>query len=59
MGGVVFGQLVGYLLDYGAGHGPVFGLAGSFHIIDFLALCWTIPTFSSFTNSSPVTPQRA
>jgi ACS family hexuronate transporter-like MFS transporter len=43
MGGVVFGQLVGYLLDHGSGYGVVFGMAGSFHILAFLALCMIIP----------------
>jgi MFS transporter, ACS family, aldohexuronate transporter len=43
MGGVVFGQLAGYLLDHGSGYGPVFGLAGSFHVLAFLALCLIIP----------------
>ncbi|HWX18914.1 MAG TPA: MFS transporter [Candidatus Binatia bacterium] len=43
MGGVVFGQLVGYLLDHGSGYGLVFALAGSFHILAFLALCLIIP----------------
>ena len=31
MGGVVFGQVVGTLLDRGFGSGVVFALAGSFH----------------------------
>ena len=31
MGGIAFGQLVGYLLDHGYGYGPVFAMAGSFH----------------------------
>jgi ACS family hexuronate transporter-like MFS transporter len=44
MGGVLFGQLVGYLLDHGHGYGLVLGLAGSFHILAFLALCLIIPT---------------
>jgi ACS family hexuronate transporter-like MFS transporter len=43
MGGVVFGQLAGYLLDHGFGYGLVFGLAGSFHVLAFLALCLIIP----------------
>jgi ACS family hexuronate transporter-like MFS transporter len=43
MGGVVFGQVVGYLLDHGSGYGVVFGLAGSLHILAFLALCSIIP----------------
>lgn len=44
MGGVVFGQLVGYLLDHGSGYGRVFALAASFHIIAFLVICFFIPS---------------
>jgi ACS family hexuronate transporter-like MFS transporter len=44
MGGVVFGQLVGYLLDHGFGYGVVFALAGSFHVLAFAILCVAIPT---------------
>jgi len=43
MGGVVFGQVVGTLLDRGFGYGIVFTLAGSFHVIAFIVLCVTIP----------------
>ena len=43
MGGVLFGQLAGDLLDHGSGYGVVFGLAGSFHILAFLWLCLIIP----------------
>ena len=43
-GGVVFGQLVGYLLDHGYGWVPVFASAGSFHIIGFIVICLTIPS---------------
>ena len=44
MGGVVFGQLVGYLLDHGFGYGPVFALAGSLHVLAFIVICLAIPT---------------
>jgi ACS family hexuronate transporter-like MFS transporter len=44
MGGVVFGQLVGSLLDRGFGYAPVFALAGSFHVIAFGVICLLIPT---------------
>jgi ACS family hexuronate transporter-like MFS transporter len=44
MGGIVFGQLVGYLLDHGFGYGVVFMLAGSFHVLAFAIICVTIPT---------------
>jgi ACS family hexuronate transporter-like MFS transporter len=44
MGGVVFGQAVGALLDAGYGYGLVFTLAGSFHVLAFGILCLAIPT---------------
>jgi ACS family hexuronate transporter-like MFS transporter len=43
IGGVVFGQLVGYLLDHGFGYGLVFALAGSFHVVAFGVICLAIP----------------
>ena len=56
MGGVVFGQLVGYLLDHGFGYGLVFTLAGSFHVLAFGVICLTIPTIApvSLVVSSPL-----
>jgi ACS family hexuronate transporter-like MFS transporter len=56
MGGVVFGQLVGYLLDHGFGYGVVFTLAGSFHVLAFAIICVTIPTIRpvSLSFSSPL-----
>ena len=44
MGGVVFGQLVGYLLDRGAGYGPVFAMAGTFHVIAFFIILTAVPS---------------
>jgi ACS family hexuronate transporter-like MFS transporter len=38
MGGVVLGQLAGYLLDHGFSYAPVLVIAGSLHIIAFLVL---------------------
>jgi ACS family hexuronate transporter-like MFS transporter len=43
MGGVVFGQVVGYLLDHGYGYGLVFAIAGSLHVIAFAVICLAIP----------------
>jgi ACS family hexuronate transporter-like MFS transporter len=43
MGGVVFGQVVGYLLDHGFGYGLVFALAGSFHMVAFVVICLALP----------------
>jgi ACS family hexuronate transporter-like MFS transporter len=47
IGGIVFGQLVGYLLDHGFGYGLVFTLAGSFHVIAFMIILATIPAIPS------------
>jgi ACS family hexuronate transporter-like MFS transporter len=44
MGGVVFGQAVGYLLDHGFGYGVVFAIAGSLHVLAFAIICVAIPT---------------
>lgn len=43
MGGIAFGELVGYLLDHGFGYGPVFVLAGTFHVVAFLLILVTVP----------------
>lgn len=45
MGGIAFGQLVGYLLDHGIGYGVVLALAGMFHIIAFVIILVAIPQF--------------
>jgi ACS family hexuronate transporter-like MFS transporter len=38
MGGVVLGQLAGYLLDHGFSYAPVLAIAGSLHLIAFLLI---------------------
>jgi MFS transporter, ACS family, hexuronate transporter len=43
MGGIVFGQLVGYILDHGFGYGTVFAIAGTLHVVAFLILLTAIP----------------
>jgi ACS family hexuronate transporter-like MFS transporter len=45
MGGIAFGQLVGYLLDHGIGYGTVFTLAGMFHVVAFMVVLGAIPAF--------------
>jgi MFS transporter, ACS family, hexuronate transporter len=47
MGGVVFGQLVGYLLDHRYGWQLVFALAVSFHVVAFAIICVAIPSIRS------------
>lgn len=43
MGGIAFGEAVGYLLDHGFGYGIVFALAGTFHIVAFALILATVP----------------
>ena len=43
MGGVLLGQLAGYLLDHGFSYTPVLVIAGSMHIAAFLLICLAIP----------------
>ena len=43
MGGVVFGQVVGRILDSGLGYGPVFGIVSVFHVLAFLIVIAAIP----------------
>ncbi len=38
MGGIVFGELAGQMLKYGAGYAPIFALAGTLHIISFFVV---------------------
>jgi ACS family hexuronate transporter-like MFS transporter len=49
IGGVVFGQAVGYLLDHGSGYGLVFTLAGSFHVVAFGVVCLALPRVRPLT----------
>jgi MFS transporter, ACS family, hexuronate transporter len=45
MGGIAFGQLVGYLLDHGIGYSVVLTMAGMFHIVAFTVILLAIPLF--------------
>ena len=61
LGGVVFGQLVGMLLDGGFGYGLVFALAGSLHVLAFLLVCAVIPVIGpvTLTRAAPAARVRA
>ena len=54
MGGVVFGQVVGYLLDAGFGYGVVFALAGSLHVLAFGVICLAVPVVRPVSVPLPV-----
>ncbi|HEX5433307.1 MAG TPA: MFS transporter, partial [Candidatus Angelobacter sp.] len=41
MGGIVFGLVVGLLLDHGFGYGPVFAVVGVLHLIAFCVILLT------------------
>jgi ACS family hexuronate transporter-like MFS transporter len=55
MGGIVLGQVVGYLRDHGHSYTPALTISGSLHIIAFVVLCVAIPTVRplTLTSSSP------
>jgi len=43
MGGILFGELAGYLLDHGFGYSAVFRIAGTLHIAAFLIILIAVP----------------
>jgi MFS transporter, ACS family, hexuronate transporter len=43
LGGVVLGQLAGYLLDHGVSYGPVLIIAGSLHFVAFAVILILVP----------------
>jgi ACS family hexuronate transporter-like MFS transporter len=43
MGGVVLGQVVGYLRDHGHSYMPALVISGSLHLVAFLVICLGIP----------------
>ncbi len=46
MGGVVFGLVVGYLLDHGFGYRTVFGIVSTFHVIAFCIILLSVRTIA-------------
>jgi ACS family hexuronate transporter-like MFS transporter len=59
MGGIAFGQIVGYLLDHGFGYSLVFRIAGSLHLIAFLVIQLAIPTVSQLKLGDTLTYEGA
>jgi ACS family hexuronate transporter-like MFS transporter len=49
MGGVVFGLVVGAMLDAGYGYGPVFAMVSTFHVAAYLLLLLTVPRVQPLT----------
>jgi MFS transporter, ACS family, hexuronate transporter len=59
MGGIAFGQLVGYLLDHGSGYAPVFAMAGSFHVAAFLIILLMVPVVAPLAVQSKLRYEAA
>ncbi|HUA16833.1 MAG TPA: MFS transporter [Verrucomicrobiae bacterium] len=53
-GGIVFGELVGYLLDRGFGYGIVFALAGMLHLVAFAIILASVPVVEPLALSNTV-----
>src|SRR3982751_6647964 len=53
MGGVVFGQLAGWLLDHGFSYGPVLVIAGSLHVCAFVVILVSAPTICPLIVDAP------
>ena len=55
MGGVVLGQLAGWLLDHGFSYAPVLAVAGSLHVAAFLLVLALVPSIRplNFPLTSP------
>ena len=51
MGGVILGQLAGWLLDHGFSYTPVLAIAGSLHVIAFAVICLAVPKIQALTFS--------
>ncbi len=49
MGGVVFGLVVGWLLDHGTGYGPVFAIVSLMHVAAFAVVLLTVPRIAPLT----------
>jgi ACS family hexuronate transporter-like MFS transporter len=43
MGGVLLGQLVGWLRDHGYSYAPALRISGSLHVLAFIVICVAIP----------------
>ncbi|HEX4795256.1 MAG TPA: MFS transporter [Humisphaera sp.] len=58
MGGVVFGQIAGYMLDHHMGYGPVFVIFGTLHPIALALLLVMVPRVGALM-AEPATPVGA
>jgi MFS transporter, ACS family, hexuronate transporter len=59
MGGIVFGEVAGYMLDHGFGYGAVFRIAGTLHVAAFLIILVAIPVLLPLKLERAMTYQEA
>lgn len=52
MGGIAFGELVGYMLDHGSGYAPVFAFAGTLHVVAFVVILLMVPVVAPIAGHS-------
>jgi ACS family hexuronate transporter-like MFS transporter len=52
-GGIVFGQLAGWMLDHGSGYGPVFLIAGLLHVAAFALILIAVPVIRPVVPAAP------
>ncbi|MEI6862217.1 MAG: MFS transporter, partial [Verrucomicrobiota bacterium] len=52
-GGIVLGQIAGYLRDHGSSFTPILLIAGSLHLLAFALICLVIPNIRSLDFSLP------
>ena len=54
LGGVVLGQLAGWLLDHGYSYTPVLAVAGSLHVAAFLVILATVRSLGPLPLAPPI-----
>jgi len=54
MGGVVFGLVVGYLLDHGYGYATVFAIVSTLHVAAFLVILASVRKVTNYATDSTV-----
>lgn len=55
-GGIVFGEIAGWLLGKGLGYGPVFAIAGLLHVCAFVLILITVPSIRPLPLDGQGTP---
>jgi MFS transporter, ACS family, hexuronate transporter len=58
-GGILFGELAGYLLDHGFGYGSVFAIAGLLHVAAFAIILAFVPTVEPLALEQAMPLERA